>query len=63
VYAQFSGNGLVKNMSDYIVLDQFSHDIGNGLNAHIDGSEDATTFLDISRNGTNPFTKIGGAST
>jgi hypothetical protein len=63
VYAQFSGNGLVRDMSDYIVLDQFSHDIGNGLNAHIDGSEDATTFLDISRNGTNPFTKIGGAST
>lgn len=55
VYAQFSGNGVIRNVSDSIILDMSSGIMTNGLQLHLNGTTWTKTFLDIwTRN--SPFT-------
>jgi hypothetical protein len=64
VYAQFSGQDWqITNVSDYIVLDQFWHSLRQNLLAHIDGSENSTTFFDVWPVETNNFTKTNSPTT
>lgn len=47
VYAQFSGNEVVRNVSDSIIYDTSSANMAAGLLAWLDGSYSSTTFYDI----------------
>ncbi len=48
VYAQFSGNGVIRNVSDSIIYNTSSGSMSNGLLTHLDWSYTGTTFYDIS---------------
>lgn len=47
VYAQFSGNGVIRNVSDSIIYDTTSGAQAAGLLARLDGSYASTTIYDL----------------
>ena len=47
VYAQFSGNGTIRNVSDNIIYDTTSGAQAAGLLARLDGSYVSTTIYDL----------------
>ena len=53
VYAQFSGNDIVRNVSDSIILDTSTGTQASGLVTWLDGSYTSTTIYDRSPNGYN----------
>ncbi|MBU0626504.1 hypothetical protein KKG31_03790 [Patescibacteria group bacterium] len=51
MYAQFSGNGVIRNVSDDIIYDTTALTRNSGLILHLDASNNGTQFYDISNIG------------
>ena len=62
VYAQFSGNGVVRNVSDSIIYDTSTWSMASWLQAHLDGSTWWTRFYNLSSRNLY-FTGYGNART
>ncbi|EKD25486.1 MAG: hypothetical protein ACD_80C00046G0013 [uncultured bacterium (gcode 4)] len=60
VYAQFSGNGVVRNVSDSIIYDTSSGTLADSLQTYLDSSNNGSVFYDLAN--ANDFTNSNASS-